>query len=52
MGALVRGVLAAAERRLVAEPAEVRDRVRLVPGRGEDAPARAGGSTPCCATAC
>nr|WP_026361235.1 methyltransferase [Amycolatopsis nigrescens] len=32
-------MLSAAEQRLAAEPAEVRDRVRLVPGRGEDAPA-------------
>jgi SAM-dependent methyltransferase len=32
-------MLAAAEQRLAAEPADVRNRVRLVLGRGEDAPA-------------
>jgi S-adenosylmethionine-dependent methyltransferase len=36
-------MLSAAEERLSAEPAEVRDRVRLVLGRGEDAPALIGG---------
>jgi S-adenosylmethionine-dependent methyltransferase len=36
-------MLAAAEERLAAEPGEVRDRVRLVLGRGEDAAALTGG---------
>jgi SAM-dependent methyltransferase len=36
-------MLSAAEERLSAEPAEVRGRVRLVLGRGEDAPALTGG---------
>ncbi|GIL24923.1 class I SAM-dependent methyltransferase [Actinocatenispora comari] len=35
-------MLAAARRRLAAEPAAVRDRVRLLPGRGEDAVTLAG----------
>ena len=47
-------MLAAAEQRLAGEPPDVRPRVRLVPGRGEDAPALtgSGASTPSCATAC
>ena len=36
-------MLAAAEERLAAEPADVRGRVRLVLGRGEDAPSLTGG---------
>jgi SAM-dependent methyltransferase len=36
-------MLAAAEERLAAEPREIRDRVRLVLGRGEDAEALTGG---------
>lgn len=36
-------MLSSAEQRLAAEPPDVRDRVRLVPGRGEDAPALTGG---------
>jgi len=36
-------MLAAAEERLAAEPAEVRERVRLVRGRGEEAPTATGG---------